>query len=875
MTAEHREKENLWTREELVAATGGELAVDGEIDDMFGHVVFPLALVKSGSVVIHTDGSWPDRAKRDSGQTDKTLDDVIDVAQKRGAALVIASEPTKRPAPLPILRVDNTYQAFFALARAARARFPGHFVGVTGTAGKSSTRDILVQLLSRLGKTVTSFGNWNSVAGVTMCIANLPRDGAFAVVEMGGQGLSKFTKLRADFARPDDAIITSIGINDTAFSPTPTATAELKSLLFKMLPPSGCAYWPRDVAEEPILKAAAEGKKFRIVGDPSFSTVAVEHVGSGVDWMRVRISAQGFSKEVDTRIIGPGPLINIGLAAQCAHDLGVPADTIADVIEKFSLPTKKMEIIHTSFSGRSVTVLDDCWNATLISFENVLSHISKIHDKRRILIIGRIVRIEGAEEHIYTELAKLICDCNPFAVILHEDGLKLLANELVDKVPMLWAKSPSDAVDLVESLVDDDSLVLLKGSHRGTRIWEVSTLLKERGNSGPRAGVSPAAAVAPDLVSPAANDGADPHRISRHVTDELTVGILGDTYLGESYLEKAGSARSNHPLSNADYEGSFEHLDGFLRANDVNIVNFEAPMTTTEVSPFAGLRTSLHWARPDETLACLIGHNIHAATLANDHIYDFGQAGVVATLEACAASSLIAIGAGRSAAEAARPLAIDAQADEVDGNSDARRQVLILTGLPYRRNVEKKFDGYARNGHPGCLAFHEAALADTIRRARVDNSHAFLIVVPHWQREYQWVSSGQRNLAVAAFEAGADLVVGHGAKMLQQVERFGQRLAVYGIGNFVFNARGSYKSKFAPGVSAAAKLVLPLRSDVPPVLRLYPLLCDNRTIDYRPRFLTETDAPRFMETYLKLGFLPPDARSASDEIGYFIELRLD
>lgn len=874
MTIEHGEMESYWTREELVAATGGNLVFDGEIGENYGQVVFPLQFVKSRSILIHTDGSWSDRGKRDSRQTDKTLDEVIEIAQQHGAALVIATERTKSPSPLPILRVENTYEAFFALAHASRARFSGHVIGVTGTAGKSSTRDILVQLLSRVGNTTTSFGNWNSVAGVTMCIANLRRDAAFAVVEIGGQGLPTFNKPKADFVRPHDGIITSIGINDTAYSPTPTATANLKSLLFSMLPPSGCAYWPENVAEEPILRAAAEGKRNRIVGDPSCTTITIEHISSGVDWLRVKVSTEDFVREVNTRIIGPGPLSNIKLAAQCALDLGVPAETIADVIENFSLPAKKMEIIHTNFSQKRVTVLDDCWNATLISFENVLSHIAKIHDKRRILIIGRIVRIEGAEQHIYSELAKLICDCNPFAVILHEGELQLLAKELAGKVPLVWAKSPSDAVDLVESLVDDGSVVLLKGSHRTTRIWGVSKLLKERSGVEPRVDVSPTAAVAPDLESATSIVLADPHRITREVSGELIVGILGDTYLGESYLEKARSSRSNHPLSSADYDGSFEHLDDFLRANDVNVVNFEAPMTTAAVSPFAGLRPNLHWARPDETLACLARHNIHVVSLANDHLCDFGPDGILATLEACSVSSLIAIGAGQSASEATRPLAIEAQALAPDSNSESSRQVILLAGLPYRRNVEKKFGAYARNGHPGCLAFHETALADTIRRARDNNPHSYIVVAPHWQREYRWVSSGQRNLAAAAFEAGADLVIGHGAKMLQQVERFGQCVAVHGIGNFVFNARGSYKSKFAPGVSAAARLVLPMRSDESPVLRLYPLLCDNRTTNFRPRFLTETDAPPFMETYLKLGFLPPDARSMSDETGYFIELRL-
>lgn len=851
---------------------------DGKrMDENFGAVVFPLKLVRSGTIVVHTDASWPEKQRRSSGQAELALNDIIDLAHKRGATLVIASEPPARPSSIPILHVKDTFEALIALARFARSRFKGRVVAVTGTAGKSSTRDILLQLLARIGNTYVSYGNWNSDAGIAMCVASLPSNGNYAVVEVGGGGLANSRPRLLDFVRHDDAIITTIGINDTSKFRTPAVTAQANSKLFHTLPSSGCAYWPQNIAEMDILRAAADGRRIRVVGNPSLSTIAVEQVDCRLDGMRLKISTEDYSTEVDTQIIGSGPLTNFALAAQYAYDQGIPAETIAQVVENFSLYKRKMEMVRLNIAGRSVVLLDDCHNASLVSFKNVLSHVGKFKDsgRRRIFIIGRIAHIEGSEKKIYQELARMIRDCEPFAVILHDVGLDLLAKKLAGKVPILLARVPNDAVALVETLVDDDSLILLKGSHRDTRIWELSKILRQRGASEkPKVatkvseGASVSASVAVDAVSHA-------HRITRRVVGDLSIGILGDTYLGEYYASKMAPSRRQHPLHDGDYDAAFEHMDAFLHGNDLNIANLETALTTAAVSPFARMRPFPHWARPAETLNCLSRHNIDAVTLANNHLYDYGQSGVLETLDACDASPLVAIGAGRNVSDAARPLAIDASLRAPDGKVDVERRVLVFNGFAYRKVVDKRFAAYARDNHPGCFPLRGTALVDAIAHARTLDDQAMILVIPHWQRDYQWASRRQRDFAAAVIEAGADLVIGHGAHMLQQVERFGKRVAAHGVGNFVFNAPGRYKSLFAPPYSAAIRLIFPQGSADAPILRLYPFLCDNRATGYRPRFLTEVEAAEFSANYVHLGFIPPDARSASDAIGNFLELRLE
>lgn len=863
-----------WTKKELIDATGGEFLNEEGAGVNFFSVVYPLHLVGPGSILLHAAAkSWPSRQVRLSGQSGMKLDDLIRFAEKRGAALIITSDSYTGPSAIPILRVANSYETLFALANYGRARFKGRVIAITGTAGKSSTRDFLGDLLDHAGQTTKSFGNWNSVEGSAMCLASLPPKGSFAVVEVSEESIQGQRKRSSlEFLRADDAIITSIGIGATQRFPNTTITAEVMAKLFRTLPILGRAYWPNDIAEVEIIRLAASGHQARVVGDPERSTIFVDQIECGLDWTRVKISTSDGSEEVVTQILGSGPLLDFNLAAQCAFDLGVPTDVISRCISEFSLARRKMEVVRLNIEGKDVSLLDDTFNAELLSFESMLSHIRQLGSrlKQCIFIIGKIISVEGNHKEIYERLARKICDCEPFAVVLYGDELGWLAKSLTGKISVLRAPTPTDAVALVNTLVDDGAVICLKGSSRNTRIRELSKLLRTSG----KPETDKAIRQPRPLPSTVIEAVEQPHRIQRASTGGFSIGFAGDTYLGELYAGKKSGRRSNHPLCDGDYDGAFAHLDGFLHASDLNIANLETPLTVAAESPFDGMRPYLHWARPDETLSCLARHNIDVVTLANNHFYDYGQPGMLDTLDACNGSPLIAIGAGRNLSEAARPLSIDIKMQSPQAKSETHHEVLVFNGFAYRKSLAERFASYAGRDTPGCFPLRGTSLVHAIRHARKLNDTALIIVLPHWQRDYLWVSDRQRNFANAVLEAGADLVIGHGSHMMQQVERFGGKLAMHGIGNFVFNSAGRYAAKYAPRFSAAIRLIFPASPTDAPLLRLYPFLSCNRTTQYRPRFLTEEEFSEFRATYCKLAFVPSDAEPAKDEIGLNLELSL-
>jgi UDP-N-acetylmuramyl pentapeptide synthase len=474
----------LWTADEVRNATGGSWFAATSPVGVYRRFTFPLHYLESDSIVLHVHGpGWPAKSIEGSGQRDLSVDDLIRRSRKYSNMLIITSQKPTMATEIPVLLVSSTYEALFALAAYQRARFNGRIVGITGTAGKSSTRDFLFALLSTKGETFASLGNWNTVEGLALNLANLPPKSDFAVIEISGGAIDGMRRRNAiEMVRHHDAIITSIGVNLTSRTPTAKHVAEVKSRLFSSLPPGGCAYFSAEVQEIDTLLAAAGKHKRRVIGVPGASTVAVQPLREELGTTHLRVSLQDYTAEVSTRIIGPGPLSNLALALQCALDLGAKPEMLLEKIAEITLARRKMELHTYATNDKKIYLINDCHNATLVSFSSALTYLGRVSDsyKNLILVLGKIVHIEGLEQHVYESLAREVRFCEPKNVILFGDSLEQLEHHLgLLKVNVLRAPKAKQVTRLVEKNVTDGTLVFLKGSHRGTEMRKVADLLQE------------------------------------------------------------------------------------------------------------------------------------------------------------------------------------------------------------------------------------------------------------------------------------------------------------------------------------------------------------------------------------------------------------
>lgn len=319
----------------------------------------------------------------------------------------------------------------------------------------------------------------------------------------------------------------------------------------------------------------------------------------------------------------------------------------------------------------------------------------------------------------------------------------------------------------------------------------------------------------------------------------LRVLFAGDLAWGESYQDQYEKAGQGNILKQRGYDYSLEKLEPLLRVAQVVVANLETPVAATRESPFAGAKDYVHYADPIETPSALLRHNIRVVGLANNHTRDLGETGLTETLDLLVGKGIEVFGAGRDAAAARRPWHRRFRV------GSASFSLYVIAGFEFRDQYDKQYEFYATSSRAGVAPIDTGILRAQVADIRRADKDAFIVYFPHWGENYKWRTEAQAATARACIDAGADLVVGHGAHMLQEIERYQGRWIVYSIGNFMFNAAGRYAAnKVDPFGMPATLVVRPASRGVSVSLELQPIVSDNRITGYQPRPATPDEFER-------------------------------
>lgn len=344
----------------------------------------------------------------------------------------------------------------------------------------------------------------------------------------------------------------------------------------------------------------------------------------------------------------------------------------------------------------------------------------------------------------------------------------------------------------------------------------------------------------------------------------LHILFLGDTGFGESYQPSSF-------FESREYGYFLEKVNPLLSGADLVIANLETPLTDLAESPFSGEKDYIHRGNPHETPAVMKNHNIRFVSLANNHTLDCGVEGLSQTLQVLAENDIECFGAGMNSSQAFKPLHYNLMID------DHSLRLIVASGFEYRRRYDSKYHFYAGDNRGGVNRWKIKNATEQIRAIRQEDRDAFIVAFPHWGRNYRFKTRGQTKLAHALIDAGSDLVVGHGAHTLQEIERYRGKWIIYSLGNFVFNSPGRYTSENAAPFSLAACLsALDRDGKLALTLRLYPILSDNQQTGYQPRPVTQEEMDSVRGIILQHS---PDFANfqrqmsvGEDEIGFFLAL---
>ncbi len=370
-----------------------------------------------------------------------------------------------------------------------------------------------------------------------------------------------------------------------------------------------------------------------------------------------------------------------------------------------------------------------------------------------------------------------------------------------------------------------------------------------------------------DVAALAQSGEEDSDEPPKEVGEDLRILFVGDTSFGENYIRKSF-------IEYRGYDYFLEKLAALSRGSDMVIANLETPLTDLDKSPLSWKKRYIHWGDIDKAPTTLENYNVRFVSLANNHTMDYGLEGLTQTMLALQRSGIAWFGAGLDASQAAKPLRSSFMVGKHPFN------LVVASGFDYEILYSFLYHTYANENHGGVNRWKGKDAVQQISRIRQSDSDAFIVAFPHWECNYRFKTREQMKLAHTLIEAGSDLVIGHGAHMLQEIEYYRGKWILYGLGNFVFNSPGRYQKVGLDPFSLAASLdVVDKEERLTLTLRLYPIFSDNRITKYQPRLVTREELNRVKSTLLKRSpdpeHLQKELMVGEDEIGLFLALDVD
>jgi len=868
----------LWDAQELMAATDGFWVAEPPAGWRATGVSMTRRWSRPGDVFICMDAATWHRAEATAGpeamkETWDTAQDIAGLQALGAAAAIVQREVANLPGNFPVLRVEDSAQAIINLAAAARARFTGKAIGVTGTVGKTTTREMLKHVLGLQGTTSGTTANFNTRLGVPYSVAQTPADADYAVFEIAVSALYANTGPASLFVLPHAAIFTNVGMAHLTHTKNVGNTARYKSRIFQGLVAGGVAIIYRDMEMFPLVSQLAKeygAGEIITFGESDEANIRLCEADMVPDHSRVTVDVFGEPVSYEVPIAGKGMIMNSLACLATAKAVGADWRQAAADLAFYRTKTGRLRRWRLPVDGGFWELIDDAANAAPMSMKQGIEALGLAQPTpggRRIAVLGRMAELGDRTLEMHARLAPVLLGARIDKLFTVHDELKVLRDGLPPGMLAPHADSTSDLMREVLADVRPGDVVLVKGSHSGSDFYRLPEYIR----NGPPANGDGATDGAPLARKVDAEATAKTvHLTARH---NLDVCLIGDTYFGEFYQELRKTRDLPNYLAIRGYNYSLERFAPFLQSADYAVVNLEATLTERGASPFSGIKDWILKGDPAKTLATLKTASIGAVALGNNHTIDYGREALDDTLSAVRSAGMISFGAGRNAGEAAAPLEINLSL------ASGRRQLAVFSAYQHSREYEEHFKGYARGLEGGVACIDETYFA-SIRRWKEKNPNGVAIAFPHWGRNYMWRTADQQRIADKLIDTGVDLIIGHGAHMMQEIEMRRDRLIVYSIGNGYFGSEGEYARRDMPPYSLLARLNLGDRGGKPALsLRLYPIVSDNQKTRFQPRLVTVEE---FMNVNTVLEMRNPDLFKASsplrrerDEFGWYIELAVN
>jgi len=384
-------------------------------------------------------------------------------AVERGAVAVLAS----RPVGVPALITPDVPGALAALARAVTSALPGLTIaGITGSVGKTTTKDLAAQLIERLGPTVAPYGSFNNEIGHPLTVLRVTADTRYLVLELSARGAGHITQL-CEIAPPRLGAVLCVGHAHTGEFGGLAAVARAKGELPAALPPDGVALLN---ADDPLVLAMAERTAARVVTFGTGGQATVRAAGVTLDGQGragfTLVTPQG-SAPVRLRLVGAHNVVNALAAAALAAELGLGLTELADGLSAATNRSKwRMEVTERA---DGVTVINDAYNANPEGMAAALDTLATVARGRRAFAVLGPMNELGDESRQWHEQAGGLAARAGVAglIVVGEDAAAMLSGAKAERSwhgELVGVPDAGSALAALGNLLGPGDVVLVKAS---------------------------------------------------------------------------------------------------------------------------------------------------------------------------------------------------------------------------------------------------------------------------------------------------------------------------------------------------------------------------------------------------------------------------
>ncbi len=403
----------------------------------------------------------------------------INDAIKNGAVATLwnKDEPNP-PADVAVLLVDDTIKSLQDLALFYRNKLQTKIVGVTGSNGKTSTKDITAAILSQKFKTQKTMGNYNTEIGVPYTLLSLDEDCEAAVIEMGME-----KKCEIDFlthlVQPDVGIITSVGLVHIDNFPSIEEIAKAKLEIVAGIKDDGLFIY---FGDDPLIEKTVKNTKIRpairkqTFGMKEFNTMYLKEFSESLDGITFKVNDESFG-ELHADILGKHQSLNSMAAMLAAKELGMTPEEIRLGLLKIEKTGLRNEIIKIN----SCTILNDCYKSNPVSIKAALEIFELMQSGKKIVVLGDMLGYREMSHDMHYNVGKDLAAHKIDELVTIGQEAKYMAEgarENTEIKSIIEFDTKEEATEYLKKYMKEDCSILIKGS-RFLKLEYIATTLKD------------------------------------------------------------------------------------------------------------------------------------------------------------------------------------------------------------------------------------------------------------------------------------------------------------------------------------------------------------------------------------------------------------